>query len=68
MTWATTASTLGPFRLVERSGRVVTEADLAGRVWIASFIFTHCPLSCPRITTVMKGLQGSARGDRTSSS
>ena len=28
-----------------------------GRVWIASFIFTHCPLSCPRITTIMKGLQ-----------
>jgi len=48
---------LGPFRLVERSGRVVTESDLAGRVWIASFIFTHCPLSCPRITTVMRGLQ-----------
>jgi len=48
---------VGPFRLVERSGRVVTEADLAGRVWIASSIFTHCPLSCPRITTVMKGLQ-----------
>lgn len=53
---------LGPFRLVERSGRVVTEADLAGRVWIASFIFTHCPLSCPRITTVMKGLQDRLAG------
>ena len=53
---------LGPFRLVERSGRVVTEADLAERVWIASFIFTHCPLSCPRITTVMKGLQGRLAG------
>ena len=35
----------------------MTEADLAERVWIASFIFTRCPLSCPRITTVMKGLQ-----------
>ncbi len=53
---------VGPFRLVERSGRVVTEADLAGRVWIASFIFTHCPLSCPRITSVMKGLQDRLAG------
>ena len=48
---------LGSFRLTERSGRLITEADLADRVWIASFIFTRCPLSCPRITSVMKGLQ-----------
>ena len=48
---------LGSFRLTERSGRVVTEADLAADVWIAAFIFTRCPASCPRITTVMKGLQ-----------
>jgi len=48
---------LGEFQLVERSGRIVTQADLAGRVWIAAFIFTRCPLSCPRISSVMKGLQ-----------
>ena len=48
---------LGAFRLVERSGRTVTEADFAGKVWAASFVFTRCPLSCPRISTVMKGLQ-----------
>lgn len=48
---------LGSFRLTERSGRVITEADLASRVWVASFIFTRCPLSCPKITTIMSGLQ-----------
>ncbi len=48
---------LGAFRLTERSGRVVTDSDLAGRVWIASFIFTRCPLSCPRITSIMKSMQ-----------
>jgi protein SCO1/2/putative membrane protein len=53
---------LGDFRLTERSGRVVSDADLAGRVWVASFIFTHCPLSCPRITSVMKGLQAKLAG------
>jgi protein SCO1/2 len=53
---------LGRFRLVERSGRPVTDADLAGRVWIASFIFTRCPASCPKITAVMKGLQGRLAG------
>ncbi len=48
---------LGSFRMVERSGKVVTEADLAGDVWVSAFIFTRCPMSCPRISSVMKGLQ-----------
>jgi len=49
---------LGSFRMTERSGRAVTEADLAGDVWVAAFVFTRCPSSCPRISAVMKGLQG----------
>ena len=40
----------------------VTDADLADRVWVAAFIFTRCPMSCPRITSVMKGLQGKLAG------
>jgi protein SCO1 len=53
---------LGEFELVERSGRTVHQSDLAERVWIASFIFTRCPLSCPRISSVMKGLQSRLKG------
>ena len=56
---------LGSFRFTERSGRTVTDADLAGAPWVASFIFTRCPLSCPRISTVMKGLQSSLAGTST---
>ena len=48
---------LGSFRLTERSGREVTDADLGGDVWVAAFIFTRCPSSCPRISSVMKGMQ-----------
>ena len=48
---------LGSFRLTERSGETVTEADLADEVWIAAFIFTRCPASCPRITAAMDGFQ-----------
>jgi protein SCO1/2/putative membrane protein len=48
---------LGSFELEERSGRMVNADDLAARVAIASFIFTRCPLSCPRISSVMQGLQ-----------
>jgi protein SCO1 len=55
---------LGEFRLVERSGRNVSEADFRGRVWVAGFIFTRCPLSCPRISSVMKDLQQRFDGTR----
>lgn len=40
----------------------MTSDDLAHRVAIASFIFTRCPLSCPRITGVMQGLQDRLAG------
>jgi protein SCO1/2/putative membrane protein len=53
---------LGAFALVERSGRRVTDADFGDGPWVASFIFTRCPLSCPRISSVMKGLQGKLVG------
>ena len=56
------AGVSGRFQLVERSGRGVTEADLAERVCDLSFIFTRCRLSCPRITSVMKSLQAKLEG------
>ena len=46
-----------PFTLLERSGRTVTATDLAGHVWVADFVFTHCPSFCPTLTTHMAGLQ-----------
>ncbi len=49
---------VGAFQFTERSGRQIDQVDLEDRVWIAAFIFTRCPLSCPRISGVMKGLQG----------
>ena len=48
---------VGAFKAVERSGRAVTERDLAGRIWVADFIFTHCAGPCPRMTANMAGLQ-----------
>jgi protein SCO1/2 len=35
------------FSLVEAGERNVSRADLEGRVWVASFIFTRCAGSCP---------------------
>ncbi len=51
---------LGAFRFTERNGRTVTEAEFQNKVILVSFIFTRCPLSCPRITAVMKSIQDRA--------
>jgi protein SCO1 len=45
------------FSLTERSGGKVGKADLLGKVWIASFVFTRCTGSCPQITATMARLQ-----------
>ena len=56
---ATSMPTLGrvaDFVLTERDGRAVSGADLAGRVWVADFIFTRCGSICPRMTARMAQL------------
>ena len=45
------------FALIERSGQAVARADLLGKVWIASVIFTRCVDECPVISNHMARLQ-----------
>src|SRR5919199_1065199 len=45
------------FALTERSGQSVIRADLLGKVWIASAIFTRCAEECPLVSNHMARLQ-----------
>jgi len=45
------------FSMTDQNGRMVRLADLRGKVWAASFIFTHCQGPCPLITKHMAVLQ-----------
>ena len=45
------------FRVVDRDGNPLVRRDLLGQVWVADFIFTRCPTVCPKMNTVMYGLQ-----------
>jgi cytochrome oxidase Cu insertion factor (SCO1/SenC/PrrC family) len=45
------------FVFVNQAGREVSRADLLGRVWIASFVFTRCNTVCPQVCGIMQGLQ-----------
>lgn len=48
------------FALTERTGKTLQRADLAGKVWVADFIYTTCPGPCPmlssRLTEVQKAI------------
>jgi len=52
---------VGSFSLTERSGKTVTEKDLLGKVWVASFVFTRCLGPCPAVTGTVKELQAEFR-------
>jgi protein SCO1/2 len=49
--------TLPSFELVNQDAQPFGSAQLAGKIWIADFIFTTCPGPCPIISTRMSELQ-----------
>ncbi len=48
---------VGDFVLIERSGHPVSQDDLHGKIWVASFVFTRCTGPCPQVTATMARLQ-----------
>ncbi len=48
---------VAPFALTNQAGRLVSRADLAGKVWVADVIFTSCAGPCPRLSSLMAELQ-----------
>ena len=53
--------TVPTFSLTERSGHAYGSSDLDGKVWIASFIFTHCTAQCPMIINRLQAIQKELR-------
>lgn len=45
------------FRLTNQQGQPLSLSDMAGKIWIADFIFTNCPTICPAMTQEMARLQ-----------
>jgi protein SCO1 len=45
------------FTFTNQEGESVSKADLKGKVWVASFIFTNCADVCPPMTANMAKLQ-----------
>jgi protein SCO1/2 len=49
--------TVTNFELVNQEGQRFGSVQLAGKIWIADFIYTSCPGPCPMISTRMSELQ-----------
>ena len=50
-------ATVPEFELTDRDGSRVTDKDLKGKVWLANFIYTTCPDTCPKLSRRMANLQ-----------
>jgi len=49
--------TLPPFTLTDQTGQKFGSEQLIGKPWIANFIFTRCPSTCPIQTANLERLQ-----------
>jgi protein SCO1/2 len=49
--------TVPSFQLVNQNGQAFGSGQLAGKIWIADFIYTTCPGPCPMISSRMSELQ-----------
>jgi protein SCO1/2 len=53
---------LPDYELVDDDERPFTPETMRGKVWVAGFVFTSCPSTCPAVTRAMQDLR--ARFDR----
>ena len=53
----TVAVSVPDFSLTNQQGEPLALSDMAGKIWVADFIFTNCPTICPAMTQEMARLQ-----------
>lgn len=51
------------FSLVDQESQPFTAREMRGHVWVAGFVYTHCPDVCPLITQRMAALRDSLRNE-----
>lgn len=54
---ASEGASVPDFSLTNQQGHSLGLSDLAGKIWVADFIFTNCPTICPVMTREMARLQ-----------
>lgn len=49
--------TIADFAFTNQNGKVITQKDYEGKIYVADFFFTTCPTICPKMTDNMVWLQ-----------
>lgn len=50
-----------PFTMTDSQGHPFDSRELAGKVWVADFIYTNCPAACPFMSARMRSVQNAIR-------
>ncbi len=54
--------TVPAFTMTDSRGHRFDSKELAGKVWVADFIYTNCPAACPFMSARMRSVQRALRG------
>ena len=51
------------FSFIDQDGKIITEKEVEGKIYIANFFYTKCRGICPKMTTNMSLLQAAFKND-----
>ena len=51
------------FRLTDQDGKIITEADFKGKIYVADFFFTNCEGICPLMSDQMERIAKKFKGN-----
>lgn len=60
--WSPVAHRVGLFALTDQRGRAFSDRDVAGHVYVASFIYTRCSVVCPVLVRHLSKVQSAMAG------
>ena len=59
-----TISVVQPFAFINQDGKIVTDKDVEGKVYVAEYFFTTCPTICPIMNNSLKKVYESLKGEK----
>ncbi len=55
--------TIADFKFTNQNGKIITQKDYEGKIYVADFFFTTCPTICPKMTNNMVWLQNQIKNN-----
>ncbi|WP_298117967.1 SCO family protein [Flavobacterium sp.] len=54
---------IADFKFTNQNGKIITQKDYEGKIYVADFFFTTCPTICPKMTDNMVWLQNQIKNN-----